>query len=110
CVTRAEMEYAEDMADALTDDEEMAWEDAHPDVVLTLRATRAAKTVKRRCGWSIEHVMLAIDSMLDELDASRRIFALVDRTWSRRSYLVITKAQRRALVAAGVTGVRAGPR
>ena len=75
---------------------------------LTLRARCAGKTLKRQCGASVSAVMTTVDKLADELGTKRRIYALDgDR---RRVFVVITKAQRRALVAAGITGIRASAR
>lgn len=93
--------------------EELEETEADPpddEVTLTLQVSRGDKTLERRCGWRIDHVILTLDKMLDEIGAQRRLYALIGTEQHRRAYLALTADQRRALIAAGVQGIRGGPR
>jgi hypothetical protein len=101
-VARHEREGDDDIGD---DDD-----DENNDVTLTITATRDGKTLKRQCGWGITNVMGVVDAMLAQLGSPRRLFALTHHDYNRRPFLAITADQRRALVAAGIEGIHAGPR
>lgn len=91
---------------ALPDDDDD--DDEREEQRLTLRVRCAGRTLKRHCGASVSSVMATVDKLAEELGTKRRIYALDgDR---RRVFVVMTKAQRRALVAAGITGIRASAR
>ena len=93
------------------DDDDDDDDDAAADeVTLTLQATRGERRLTRQCGWGLDSVLVTVDKMVDELGAKRRIFALHYESYHRRAYLVITKEQRQAIVAAGIEGIRSGPR
>lgn len=85
-------------------------EDDDGSVALTIEVSYAGKTIKRPCGWAITRVMPALDAMLAQLGAPRRLFAITSDRPHRRVYLAITPAQRGALAAAGVEGIRASAR
>jgi hypothetical protein len=77
---------------------------------LVLQVSHAGRSLKRRTGWGIDAVIVAIDRMLDELGSTRRLFAVANHVSHKRAFLAITPDQRRALVVAGVEGIRAGAR
>jgi hypothetical protein len=84
--------------------------DEGAEYMLVLQVSRDARTLKRRTGWGIDAVIVAIDRMLDELGATRRLFAIANHASHKRAFLAITPDQRRSLVAANVEGIRAGSR
>ena len=88
----------------LSDDDD----DEREEIKLTLRARCNGKTLKRQCGASVGAVFATIDKLADELGTQRRIFAL--DADDEHVFVVITKQQRRTLVAAGITGIRASAR
>jgi hypothetical protein len=79
-------------------------------VVLTIEVSRGGKKLRRQCASALDAVMVTIDKLVDELGARRRIFALEDARQHRRTYLLITREQRGAIVGAGYEGIGAGPR
>lgn len=99
-----------EVARTTDEDDDSDDDDDDTSTTLTIEATRASRRSKRQCPWGIPHVMAAVDAMLGQLGSPRRIYALTCHDWNRRVYLVITPEQRRALAAANVTGIHAGPR
>ena len=95
---------------AADDDDDLDDDDDDTSTTLAIEVTRESRTVKRQCPWGIPHVMATIDALLGQVQSPRRIYALACQQWNRRAYVVITPEQRRALVAANVTGIHAGPR
>jgi hypothetical protein len=85
-------------------------DDLDGEYVLVLEATRGQRKIRRRCNWDVDAVMNTVDIMLANLDSKRRIFGIIPEQSHQRVFVVITPAQRQALVAAGVTGIFAGPR
>lgn len=85
-------------------------EDLDGEYVLVIEAKRGPKKVRRRSNWDVDAVMGTIDVMLALLGSTRRIYGVVPEQSHQRVFIVITQAQRQALVAAGVTGIFAGPR